>query len=280
MIIIHNKPYVCGYTHGGKFHSDDVLATAILRILDPEFPVERGYNPPTSEGILLFDIGGGSFDHHTEPKACRPETGIPYCAFSKLWQVLGDQFGLDEEGRSRFDREFCLPVDLTDNLGKRNPLSTLIAAMNPLWDEEADSDLLFWQAEALCEKMLRRWLETEYAAQRAKAAAKALAENAEAHIVVTERYIPARCFEDGVFFLIYPSQRGGWQAMAVPQKSGLRVCFPAGWHGRPENYPEGMTFCHSGGFLASFENREYALRVCRQCAAALIQEGAAIGGIP
>ena len=43
-----------GFTHGGKFHADDVFATALLRILRPDFKVQRGFEVPDD-----FVIGYG-----------------------------------------------------------------------------------------------------------------------------------------------------------------------------------------------------------------------------
>ena len=32
-----------GFTHGGKFHADDVFSTALLQILRPDIQVTRGF---------------------------------------------------------------------------------------------------------------------------------------------------------------------------------------------------------------------------------------------
>ena len=53
-----------GFTHGGQFHSDDVFATAFLRILNPDIEVVRGFQVPENFQGIVYDIGRGKFDHH------------------------------------------------------------------------------------------------------------------------------------------------------------------------------------------------------------------------
>ena len=35
-----------GFTHGGKFHADDVFSTALLQILRPDIQITRGFTVP------------------------------------------------------------------------------------------------------------------------------------------------------------------------------------------------------------------------------------------
>ena len=53
-----------GFTHGGIFHADDVFTTALLKILNPEFTWERGFEVPEDFDGIVYDIGFGEFDHH------------------------------------------------------------------------------------------------------------------------------------------------------------------------------------------------------------------------
>ena len=42
-----------GFTHGGKFHADDVFSTALLQILRPDIQVTRGFVVPDDfDGIV------------------------------------------------------------------------------------------------------------------------------------------------------------------------------------------------------------------------------------
>ena len=57
-----------GFTHGGKFHADDVFATALLMIVRPDIKVTRGFVVPDGFDGIVYDVGCGMFDHHQEPR--------------------------------------------------------------------------------------------------------------------------------------------------------------------------------------------------------------------
>ena len=106
-----------GFTHAGKFHADDVFATALLQILRPDIKITRGFVVPDDFDGIVYDIGFGMFDHHQEPREYRAN-GVPYAAFGLLWRVLGP--GLVGERQARLiDENFIQPLDLNDNTGER-----------------------------------------------------------------------------------------------------------------------------------------------------------------
>jgi len=102
-----------GFTHGGKFHADDVFSTALLQIVRPDIQVTRGFVVPDDFDGIVYDVGGGMFDHHQEPRETRPN-GVPYAAFGLLWQVLGAQLVGEHQARL-LDENFIQPLDLNDN---------------------------------------------------------------------------------------------------------------------------------------------------------------------
>ena len=77
-----------GFTHAGKFHADDVFATALLQIVRPDIKITRGFVVPDDFDGIVYDIGFGMFDHHQEPRETRPN-GVPYAALGLLWRGLG-----------------------------------------------------------------------------------------------------------------------------------------------------------------------------------------------
>ena len=57
------------FTHNGLFHADDVFAAAMLSLLSDDVNIVRGGDddvPEDKENWIIFDIGGGELDHHTE----------------------------------------------------------------------------------------------------------------------------------------------------------------------------------------------------------------------
>ena len=52
------------FTHGGKFHADDVFSAALLFYINPEITILRGNRVPDDFDGIVFDIGRGAYDHH------------------------------------------------------------------------------------------------------------------------------------------------------------------------------------------------------------------------
>lgn len=266
--VIMTKKIKKALTHAGVFHADDVLSTAFLRILNPEIDVERVFRVPedVAEDVLVFDIGGGEFDHHQKDNEIRPN-GVPYAAFGKLVRAFGGELGLSSESLRAFEKEIVEPIDSTDNGGTPDPLSRVISAFNPTWDESADGTERFWEAEALAESLLRREINTLKSVDSAREIVLAAAKKAEQGVVVLEQYAPQDALQSvpSALFVVYPSARGGWNVQTVPSAENPmigRVPFPKEWLGNPDR-SLGMTFCHPGNFLASAETREQAIEIAR-----------------
>ena len=154
-----------GFTHAGKFHADDVFATALLQILRPDIKITRGFTVPDDFDGIVYDIGFGMFDHHQEPREYRAN-GVPYAAFGLLWRVLGP--GLVGERQARLiDENFIQPLDLNDNTGEQNSLCDAIGFFNPVWDSKEDQDACFFQAVAVAKQILEHQIDAANAVDRA-----------------------------------------------------------------------------------------------------------------
>ena len=154
-----------GFTHGAKFHADDLFSTALLRLINPDIQVERGFDVPENFDGIVYDIGRGRFDHHQQDKEIR-ENGVPYAAFGLLWREFGSCF-LTEEEAADFDEKFIQPLDESDNTGSENTLSELMEKFNPGWDSDASYDDRFWEAETFAEKILMHYIESIQGLRRA-----------------------------------------------------------------------------------------------------------------
>ena len=106
------------FTHGGKFHADDVFSSALLLYINPEIVISRGNKVPEDFDGIVFDIGRGRYDHHQKDSRVR-ENGVPYAAFGLLWEVLGKEI-LGEELAEKMDESFIQPLDINDNTGEKN----------------------------------------------------------------------------------------------------------------------------------------------------------------
>lgn len=134
------------YTHGGKFHADDVCCTALINlicdhegIIRPD--VERVNTvTPDMQDCLIYDIGRGEFDHHQRENGTHDD-GTPYAAFGKIWDVVGEEVSSWYGGgktHHNFTEAFVKPIDRCDNSAEDNFFSALIRSENPNWNEEGE----------------------------------------------------------------------------------------------------------------------------------------------
>ena len=265
------------YTHGGVFHADDVFATALLKIINPDIKIERVFNVDgLSEDAIIFDIGNGEYDHHLPDKVKR-ENGIPYAAFGLLWRDLGDTL-VGYQHAMQIDKCIVQDIDYTDNEGMKvnpNPLTTAIAQFNPTWEEQEHNittDMKFIEAVEVATAILKRKivrLESETAARDRVITAALYAKTTEMpNIMVLTSYVPWKnavvnsdlC--DHIKLVTYPSSRGGWNLEQIPvdkqSSDKYRAPFPKDANG---DYivPDKCTFIHTKGFLASFDTLEDVL---------------------
>lgn len=178
------------FTHGAKFHSDDVFATAFLRLIKPEIQVTRGFEVPADFDGIVYDIGRGRFDHHQEDKEYR-ENGCPYAAFGLLWREYGAQC-IGEEEAVRFDESFVQPLDESDNTGCHNVLASIIDEFNPSWDSEESYDDCFWRAVKMAEEILRNHFEAVAGIVRAASLVRKAMEESNGSILI-DRIITKLC---------------------------------------------------------------------------------------
>ena len=260
-----------GFTHGGKFHADDVFATALLRILRPDFKVQRGFEVPDDFDGIVYDIGGGMFDHHDASRAERPN-GVPYAAFGLLWKVFGPQLVGEHQARL-LDENFVQPLDLNDNTGEDCLLADAIGGFNPLWDSKDDPDACFAKAVDFAQVILQNNIDGANAVNRADALVKKALDRMENGVVVLPCYAPWKnaLYRSDARFVVYPSQRGGWAAQCVNNRLTRRPKrpFPQGWAGQPpeelakrSGIPD-LRFCHASRFMIAADTKESAIAACR-----------------
>ena len=254
-----------GFTHGGKFHADDVFSTALLQILRPDIQVTRGFVVPDDFDGIVYDVGGGMFDHHSEPRECRPN-GVPYAAFGLLWRLLGAQLVGEHQARL-LDENFIQPLDLNDNTGEQNSLADAIGSFNPLWDSKDDPDVCFWRAVPVAKQILENEIAAANAVNRADDTVRRAYASMKDGIVVLPAYMPWKngLYKTDAVFVVYPSQRGGYSAQCVNDHRTKRSKqpFPVAWAGKPEDKLRevsglGLRFCHPSRFLITADDKATA----------------------
>lgn len=272
-VVVLNRVPNKGFTHGGVFHADDVFATALLTMVNPDFRAERGYCVPEEFHGIVYDMGGGEFDHHG-PTARIRANGVPYASFGLLWECFGTIL-LDEENARAFDESFVQPIDDADNGGRLCMLSQLVSDFNPIHSSEANAyDEAFNDAVAWALGVLQRRIEALWHARDQREYVFERMRECDGYVLVLDRPVPWKkaVIGSGYVYVVYPSVRDGYNVQAVPKRlgdHGVLLPFPEAWRGLPAEElrgltgVEGMTFCHPSGFLCAASTLSAALDIAR-----------------
>ena len=264
-------------THSTVFHADDAFGVALCRLLNPEITIirtldieehiERARN--IGKKAIVFDIGLGKYDHHQPDKALRAD-GTPYCGFGLLWRDFGYLLCEDRDAWEKVDRALVLPIDENDNGVKQNPLSLAIKVMNPNWDENVPENIAFARAMDVAKRILKAHIDSANSSSRAKG--HVLSQYTGGEILVLDKSLPWTDVVQkdtrlkDVLFVIYPSERGGWNIQTVTKEKGTfsnRMDFPTEWLGHADP-DRGIHFAHTSNFLIACDTKEQAIKVAEE----------------
>ena len=291
MIVSNNQHSIQAVTHAGIFHADEVMATAILgrcgitqvsRVL----AVPEGLD----ESVIVFDIGGGKYDHHQKAGKPLRTNGTPYAACGLIWRDFGRRAcagilgqvspSLLETVWEAVDRTMIRPIDLIDNgeieKGKSS-LSALISDFNPCWNSVEDADASFLRAVELADTVLCNRVRVCAATAEAEELVKDALRGADGPVLVLDRFAPwktalesAGTAGERILFVVYPAIRGGFNCQCVPRDGNpfAQKCpLPLLWRGLRQEELRRITgvqtalFCHPGGFLCGAETEEDAIKL-------------------
>lgn len=266
-------------THNGRFHADEVMATAILSNLF-EIDVVRTRNGEILGKLdIVYDVGGGEFDHHGIEKVYR-EDGIPYAACGLIW----NKFGRDaitamhsslreDEIESIFnyvDRFLIEAIDAQDNgvgtVEESIPtmsLSTIISGFNPPWYLDGEEDNAFYEAVKIAGSVLKNTIVRRLAILKSKDIVVKAYKNREIPEIVVlgtycmwEEAIHEIDTEDEVELVIYPD-KDNYALQTIRGRDGrAKINLPRPWAGKENQELASITgvkdavFCHTGRFFA------------------------------
>ena len=279
-------------THSGRFHPDDIFSSLIVLLLSgnvrlarvPEINKEMISKPKPP---IIFDIGGGSFDHHQSNAPIR-SNGVRYASFGLLWKSYGVRILKERYNCSHsdaviiadmLDKSFVQAIDYEDNKKDKIPtvqvptlgLSSVIASFYPTWDNvspEAEEEAFVRALEIAAVAFNSAILQSIAKLHSKEIVEKAIAESKE-HILVLPQYVPWKDWllestnpkAKDILYVIFPSSRiKGYDIMSVPKRIGskfLRKPFPDAWAGlqgialaQKINVPLAY-FCHLERYMAS-----------------------------
>lgn len=275
--MINLKTITKAITHGGKFHTDDVLSTVLIKMLNPNIVIERVneyVGDDSDENVIVYDIGFGEFDHHQQSNEVN-KFGHKYSAFGKLWTVYGkgllEQKGFKkiEDAYSTFYRFYVDKVDQGDNESYRNVKhfieNSLIIEFNPKWYEASSNpnayNEQFDQAVEFSTLLMENWLRKLYTqievnSQEEEIWEKAV-DNMEDGIAVLDENIDwriqyNRSKNENVKIVISASPRGGYRVTSINEDE-IKI-----------QDSEHLSFVHVNRFMGVADTKEKAVLAAKE----------------
>lgn len=253
------KRFIIG-THDGVFHSDEVVACAILSLLhyDEEIEIVRSKDIPylIERGCDIFvDVGGGSFDHHQPAGNGKRENGVPYASAGLVWKKYGKKLvhkcfyelyptydaSIISHVFEEIDENMIQEVDKEDNgISTYVHTFSFIPSFLPVYNSQHSSfDKGFYLALDVAIKILKYSIfESIGKANAQKIISSMINQNELINNHILE--IPSQSFpwlepvcfyndtipyhgnSSQIYFVIFPYPSGGWAAQCVPPTLGKK----------------------------------------------------------
>ena len=279
-------------THAGTFHADEVMATVILGKVFHEITVCRTTKVPDKlkRGTIVYDIGGGCYDHHQIGGNGRRENGVPFAAAGLIWGKFGSKvlakYGNPSGVWKKIDRALIQGIDAVDNgtmpavdyPAYTMGISQIISGFNPCWDSNESSDEAFVKAVLFAETIFDNVLKSTISRVKARTIVEEEINKTEGHILVLDRFVTwkeAICSPwcenaKNIWFVVFPSNRDGYNWHGVSKEYGefeLRVPVPKEWRGlyaeelQEVTGVETASFCHRDGFVGGAETLEDTIKM-------------------
>ncbi|MBK5240676.1 MYG1 family protein [Clostridium sp.] len=283
-------------THSGKFHADDVMATAILRLLLGDIKVTRTREEDMLKKLdFVYDIGLGEFDHHQLNKEIR-ENNIPYAACGLVWREFGprviQQFNseFDEDDITSIfdhvDKNILQGIDATDNGIDINSeirvttISDIIQSFNPSWDSTFSKDEAFEEAVRYATELIKRIIGRQVSVIKARVIVNEAFENRDIkEIMVLKNGCPwlqqllKIDINTEVLFVISPDDNNTEYKIQTVKKTPdtfeARKDILESIRGKSSEEINSIIkiddaiFCHKAGFIASVKSMESALKIAK-----------------
>ena len=301
--ITHDVRLANAITHCGCFHADEVFATIIVMAILKEVILARvdleELKQVNSIRPIIYDIGGGVFDHHQPGGNGQRENSIKYSSFGLLWRAFGRRV-LEQKYHcstkqanilwEAIDFEFVQAIDASDNnqisrLGCGFPvmgIPSMIASFYPSWNSDQSEDDAFLEALGFANKIFDNVVTKSIAKLEAKASIDEAIASSEEKIMVLDKFLPWKDWllnssnpkAKNIEFVVCPSNRiDGYNIMGVPVRPGsryLKKYLPEKWAGlsgkelEEASGIEKANYCHPSLFIATAKSFEGAMQMAHK----------------
>jgi len=283
-------------THSGKFHADDVMATAILRLLLGDIKVIRTRDENLLKKLdFVYDISLGEFDHHQLNKEIR-ENNIPYAASGLVWREFGSR--VIKKFNSEFDENDIMTIfnyvdknliqgiDATDNgIDLKSEInvtsiSDIIQSFNPTWDSNDSKDDAFEEVALFATEVIKRMITRQVSVINAKIIVNDAFQNRNTNeIMILKNGCPwlqqllKIDLDNEVLFVISPGDNTEEYKIQTVKRTvdtfEARKDILESIRGKSSEEINSIIkiddaiFCHKAGFIASTKSLESALKIAK-----------------
>jgi len=279
-------------THDGKFHADEVMATAILNEIFVTELIRTRNKKVLDELDIVYDVNGGEFDHHGIDKVMR-EDGTPFSSCGLIWNKFGKEVvhfkneSLNEDQIDEIfnfiDRSLVEGIDALDNgiwIDKSEiPLmniSSILSGFNPLWYEEDKENQNFNKAVEFATSILNNKINFKVSVIKAKEKVVKAYESREIpEVMILDTYCPygesLKEIDEAqqILFVIFKSKTN-YLLQTIRGKDGKdKKKLPKDWMGKRDEELANVTgvsdatFCHTGRFIAGAVSLEGIKKLAR-----------------
>lgn len=268
------------------------MATAILNEIFQLDIVRTRDENVLNELDIVYDVGGGEFDHHGIDKVYR-EDGIPYAACGLIWNRFGkdviyykDPTLREDEIDAAFqhiDKVLIEGIDALDN-GIRAVfgeipimnISSIIGGFNPFWHSDKDENEAFFEAVDVASAVLNNTIAQRISILRSReTVVKAYENRPVPEILFLDMYCPyGEALQDidekgEVVFVVY-ARNDSYALQTIRGKGGVeKKRLPEAWAGKRDEELAAVTgvqdavFCHFGRFLAIAKSYEGIMKLAQ-----------------
>jgi len=287
-------------THAGTFHADEVFATIVLNYAldDEKINLSRVLDIENAkEDAIIYDIGGGKFDHHQKGGNGIRKDGVPYASFGLIWKEYGrkclENLNVEKEvindSLEMIDKKLIEAIDAIDNgelslIAKPkidvNTISDLIGKFNSNWDEDETQNNRFLEAIEFADKIFIRTVRSIESKLKARSYIEEAIKKSENDILVLDTFMPWKEWllysknkkAKDILYVVYKSNREGYSVQTVPKGLNTfenRKSLPKEWSGlrgkdfKKKTGVKTATFCHNACFICGAEEKEDAIKLAK-----------------
>jgi len=275
-------------THSGRFHADDVFATAMILMIEEHEVVRTRDADLINSADIVLDVGAeynpakNRFDHHQNSFTRQRVDGTPFATAGLIWEHFGSQIfnkhGLTDDYEVQYaiswvDAKLISDIDAVDNgLFSQDPrpsVSLIIAMMNAKSSNtDEEKQIAFDKAVDVTTDILNNFIVSAIAEAQVIKGLELAAEQVENGILILEKNVPFKDFlrnKPTIKRVVYPKGDEGYGVFCNGQENHLPEKF-RGLRTEQLNAVSALTdtvFCHKSGFMAVCKSIESALTIAK-----------------